>query len=69
MTYWYVVERPEGYVGDYSPEERKERLEKFAEKRKQRVWTKKVPPSPSPSPTDSTHFLGYYITHRYYIYI
>mmetsp|Transcript_19281 Transcript_19281/g.27693 ORF Transcript_19281/g.27693 Transcript_19281/m.27693 type:complete len:422 (-) Transcript_19281:216-1481(-) len=37
--------RPEsekGYIGAYSPESRKERLEKFFEKRKKRVWTKKV---------------------------
>lgn len=31
-----------GYVGTYSPEARKERINRFVEKRKNRVWTKKV---------------------------
>lgn len=31
-----------GYVGIYSPEERKLRIERFAAKRHKRVWTKKV---------------------------
>ncbi len=31
-----------GSVGAYSPEMRKERIERFMEKRKRRVWTKKV---------------------------
>jgi hypothetical protein len=31
-----------GYVGTYSPEARKERINRFIEKRKNRVWTKKV---------------------------
>lgn len=31
-----------GYVGAYSPEQRKERILKFLEKRQRRVWTKKV---------------------------
>lgn len=38
-------ERPEalaGYIGNYSPEARKERIQRFMEKRKNRVWTKKV---------------------------
>ncbi|KAK8794712.1 hypothetical protein WA158_001693 [Blastocystis sp. Blastoise] len=30
------------YIGAYSPESRRKRLEKFFEKRKQRVWTKRV---------------------------
>ena len=32
----------QGYVGSYSPEARKERISRFIEKRKNRVWTKKV---------------------------
>ncbi len=32
----------EGFVGNYSPEARKERIEKFHEKRKNRMWSKKV---------------------------
>lgn len=32
----------EGYIGIYSPEDRKERIQRFLEKRKQRMWTKKV---------------------------
>jgi hypothetical protein len=31
-----------GYVGAYSPEQRRQRIEKFIEKRGRRVWTKKV---------------------------
>jgi hypothetical protein len=31
-----------GYIGIYSAESRKERIERFVEKRKRRVWTKKV---------------------------
>mmetsp|Transcript_6877 Transcript_6877/g.11452 ORF Transcript_6877/g.11452 Transcript_6877/m.11452 type:complete len:642 (+) Transcript_6877:64-1989(+) len=31
-----------GYIGAYSPEQRKLRIEKFLEKRSRRVWTKKV---------------------------
>lgn len=31
-----------GYVGAYSPEQRKKRIERFLEKRSRRVWTKKV---------------------------
>jgi hypothetical protein len=36
------VERPEGWVGAYSPESRTIRIERFMEKRKHRVWTKSV---------------------------
>ena len=35
-------ERPEGWIGAYSPESRKLRIERFLEKRNHRVWTKKV---------------------------
>ena len=31
-----------GYVGAYSPEARRERIERFLAKRDKRVWTKKV---------------------------
>jgi hypothetical protein len=31
-----------GFIGIYSAESRKERIERFVEKRKRRVWTKKV---------------------------
>ena len=31
-----------GFVGAYSPEQRRMRIEKFIEKRGRRVWTKKV---------------------------
>jgi hypothetical protein len=31
-----------GYIGAYSPEQRKLRIEKFLEKRSRRVWTRKV---------------------------
>lgn len=31
-----------GYIGAYSPEQRRERIMKFLEKRQRRVWTKKV---------------------------
>lgn len=34
--------RPNGYIGAYSPEERRRRIEKFLDKRTRRVWTKKV---------------------------
>jgi hypothetical protein len=37
-----IVERPDGWVGAYSPESRKVRIERFMEKRDHRVWTKKV---------------------------
>ena len=36
------VRGKEGYIGVYSPESRKARLAKFMEKRKKRVWTKRV---------------------------
>ena len=36
------VQRPEGWVGAYSPESRKVRIERFMEKRNHRVWTKSV---------------------------
>mmetsp|Transcript_6968 Transcript_6968/g.9264 ORF Transcript_6968/g.9264 Transcript_6968/m.9264 type:complete len:973 (+) Transcript_6968:198-3116(+) len=36
------VDRPDGWVGAYSPESRKIRIERFMEKRNHRVWTKKV---------------------------
>ena len=36
------VERPDGWVGAYSPESRKIRIERFMAKRNHRVWTKKV---------------------------
>ena len=36
------VERPEGWVGAYSPSSRKVRIERFLEKRNHRVWTKSV---------------------------
>lgn len=32
----------EGYIGIYSPEDRKLRIDRFLEKRKHRMWTKKV---------------------------
>merc|ERR1711916_37322 len=32
----------EGFIGAYSPESRRKRIEKFLEKRSRRVWTKKV---------------------------
>ncbi len=31
-----------GFIGAYSPEQRRLRIEKFFEKRNRRVWTKKV---------------------------
>ena len=34
-------ERPAGYVGAYSPEARRQRVQRFLEKRQRRVWTKK----------------------------
>jgi hypothetical protein len=36
------VERPDGWVGAYSPESRKVRIDRFMEKRNHRVWTKTV---------------------------
>lgn len=32
----------QGFVGIYSPEDRKQRIMRFLEKRKRRMWTKKV---------------------------
>ena len=36
------IDNPEGWVGAYSPDSRKMRIERFLEKRNHRVWTKKV---------------------------
>ena len=36
------VERPDGWVGAYSPDSRKVRIERFLQKRNHRVWTKTV---------------------------
>ncbi len=36
------VDRPEGWIGAYSPESRKVRISRFLEKRNHRVWTKTV---------------------------
>ena len=36
------IERPDGWVGAYSPESRKVRIDKFLAKRGKRVWTKTV---------------------------
>jgi CCT motif len=36
------VDRPDGWIGAYSPDSRKVRIERFLEKRNQRVWTKSV---------------------------
>jgi CCT motif len=36
------VERPDGWVGAYSPDSRKERIQQFLTKRNLRVWTKSV---------------------------
>jgi len=36
------VERPDGWVGAYSPDSRKMRIDRFLAKRTQRVWTKSV---------------------------
>ena len=36
------AESQKKYIGIYSPESRKKRVQRFFEKRKQRVWTKKV---------------------------
>lgn len=36
------VERPDGWIGAYSPESRKVRIDRFLEKRTHRVWTKTV---------------------------
>lgn len=43
-SYEDVAQRPGGvgFVGAYSPEQRRLRIEKFIEKRGRRVWTKKV---------------------------
>ena len=30
------------FIGAYSPDERKKRIQKFLDKRKRRIWTKKV---------------------------
>ena len=35
-------DRPDHYIGAYSPEARKARIDRFLDKRKHRVWTKKV---------------------------
>ena len=39
-----AVEGPESrqFIGAYSPEQRRKRIERFVEKRNRRVWTKKV---------------------------
>ena len=37
-----IIGAEKGYVGAYSPEQRKKRIERFIEKRARRVWTKKV---------------------------
>ena len=34
--------RPPGFIGAYSPEQRRQRIEKFLEKRARRVWSRKV---------------------------
>jgi hypothetical protein len=34
--------KPQGWIGAYSPESRKVRLERFRQKRNRRVWTRKV---------------------------
>jgi hypothetical protein len=36
------VTRPDGWVGAYSPESRKVRVERFVQKRDHRVWSKKI---------------------------
>jgi len=36
------INLPKGYVGAYSPERRRDRIQRFFEKRERRVWTKKV---------------------------
>jgi CCT motif len=36
------VDRPEGWIGAYSPDSRRVRIERFIEKRNHRVWTKSV---------------------------
>jgi hypothetical protein len=36
------VDRPDGWVGAYSPDSRKMRIDRFLSKRTQRVWTKSV---------------------------
>ncbi len=35
-------ENNDGFIGAYSPESRKLRIQRFLEKRSKRVWTKKV---------------------------
>ena len=40
--HWQLDGRPRGYVGAYSPSERRHRIERFLEKRRQRVWSKSV---------------------------
>jgi len=37
-----TTERPDGWIGAYSPDSRKKRIEKFLKKRSNRVWTKTV---------------------------
>mmetsp|Transcript_8893 Transcript_8893/g.8799 ORF Transcript_8893/g.8799 Transcript_8893/m.8799 type:complete len:534 (+) Transcript_8893:324-1925(+) len=39
---WALEGRPRGYVGAYSPAERRRRIERFLEKRRLRVWQKNV---------------------------
>lgn len=39
---WAVEGRSRGYVGAYSPAERRRRIERFLEKRRLRVWQKNV---------------------------
>ena len=39
---WDSTERLEGMIGIYGPDERRERIARFIEKRRARVWTKKV---------------------------
>jgi hypothetical protein len=37
-----AAQRPSGFIGAYSPEQRRQRIEKFLEKRARRVWSRKV---------------------------
>lgn len=37
-----AAQRPVGFIGAYSPEQRRQRIEKFLEKRARRVWSRKV---------------------------
>lgn len=39
---WASEGRSRGYVGAYSPAERRRRIERFLEKRRLRVWQKNV---------------------------